>query len=54
MFQYALGRSLANRFGYALEALPIAGLPHTQPVLGERVLGPQIIWAGLLGSTLER
>lgn len=47
LFQYSLGRLLAEEFGYALQAPPIAGFPNTlEPVEGERFDSPTITLRG--------
>ena len=57
LFQYVFARILAERFGYALMAPPIAGFPGTRDVVdGVRVLAPTIYWTGqsLEASTTRR
>ena len=45
LFEYCFARILAERFGYRLEATPLAGFPGTKtPVAGEEVLGPVVVW----------
>lgn len=47
LFQYSLGRILAETFGYALQASPIPGFPNTGDVIdGTRVDEPAIVLGG--------
>ena len=47
LFQYCFARVLAQRFGYRLEVLPVAGFPGSFAELaGEEVYGPEVRWHG--------
>lgn len=47
LFQYSLGRILAEGLGFALEAQPIPGFPHTgDKVAGSRFEGPTEVISG--------
>lgn len=54
MFQYALGRILAERFEYALAAEPISLFPNThRKISGDEYLGAPVFWYGNWPVTQE-
>lgn len=47
LFQYCLGRIIAERLGWALSAPPLDGFPHTrQPIAGSRYTTPVQVLSG--------